>query len=189
MLKKGFLSILFTCMVLTSACGRTPVAPATPPPPQEVELKYDDGISDGSASAGGYSFRVQFAPPAIPFTINKIRMFTSLVGSEYETQKVEVAILSKDLSLLYSFRKAATEFSQVPSWMTIEIPSVQVNNDFYVYVYPNSKREGGVYIHYDLSTINQHSEYMTPSGEVAPWTGTSPKERTNWMIRVVGTTK
>ena len=179
--------------VPTPAPASTPVptpAPAPAPTPVlnsgEVELKYDDGTTDGRTSAGGYAFRVHFSPPTTPFTINKIQIFTSIRGSGYEQQKVEAAILSKDFRLLSTFRKAAIEFSQVPSWMTVEVPGVQVNDDFYVYFYPNSKKDGGVYIHYDSSVTNEHSEYTTPSSEVAPWPFNNPKDKTNWIIRAVG---
>lgn len=153
----------------------------------KIELMYDDGLADGSSSAGGYAFRVQFSPPAKPFTITQIKMYTVLRGSGYESQQVGIKILSKQLVLLYSTQKPATEFTvNNPTWATIGIPNIVVNDDFYVYMYPNAPKEGGVYLHYDTSTTNLHSEFIAPSGDVAPWSLYSSKDKTNWMIRVVG---
>jgi len=172
----------------TPAPVPTPVPIPTPAPkPVEVELKYDDGIADGSGSAGGYIFRVKFTPLTTGYKINKIKVFTKLQGSGYEGQKVEVKILNSDLISLFDQQKPAVEFSLQPSWVTIDTPGIVVNSDFYVYLYPNSKKEGGVYIAYDSSTINQHSEYLTASGEVTTWPFSNPREKTNWMIRVMGT--
>jgi hypothetical protein len=153
----------------------------------EVRLKYDDGTSDGTASAGGYAFRVHFSPPATPFTITGITVFTNLYGSGYEEQKTEVDILGQDLTLLFSFQKPATEFSLSPGWVTIEVPSIIVNSDFYVDFCTNSRSYGGVNIHYDSSTTNEHSEFIILSSGKATWLWKFPKDTTNWMIRVVGT--
>lgn len=71
--------------------------------------------------------------------------------------------------------------------MTVEIPDIRVNDDFYVVFYPCSTREGGVYLHYDSSQINNRSETAEPGGRIADWVWKAPKEKTNWMIRVVGT--
>ena len=49
-------------------------APASAPP-KEVELKHDDGESDGNCSSGLYGFLVHFSSPATPFTISKVRVF------------------------------------------------------------------------------------------------------------------
>lgn len=154
----------------------------------EIELKYDNGIAKNSCSAGGYFFSVKFSPPSTPFTIEKIKLFTNLQGSNYEAQKVEVKILSKDLAPLFSKQKPASEFSRDPEWVTVDVPNIIVNGDFYIYLYTNSKREGGVYIYYDSSLTNQHSDYLMPTGEIAEWTVPNPKDTTNWMIRVIGTT-
>jgi hypothetical protein len=154
---------------------------------KEVELKYDDDTSDGVASAGGYGFRVHFSPPVTPFTITEIKIFASLYGSGYEEQQTEVDILNQDLTPLFYIQKPAAEFSFMATWVPFEVPSVVVNNDFYVVFLTNSRAYGGVYIYYDSSTTNQHSEYILSSGEITPWVWGFPKDTTNWMIRVVGT--
>jgi hypothetical protein len=170
-----------------------PVSPVTPKPKpspeeKEVELKYDDGGAEGSASVGAAGgFRVSFSPPATPITIRAVKLFSSLNGSGFETQTTQLKILDKQLKVLHSVQKPASEFSRDRSWVTIDIPGVVADGDFYVCFYPNSKAQGGVYLSFDSGSANQHSEYVTPTGDVAQWVFTPPKDRTNWMIRVLGT--
>jgi hypothetical protein len=155
-------------------------------PKNDIELKYDDGSAESSCSAGGYGFRVHYSPPSVPFIIKRIMLFTNAQGSGYDNQQIEIMILDKDLASLFSCQKPATEFTISPGWVTLDIPNVIVDDYFYVYLYTNSKKEGGVYLYLDNSTINLHSEYIAPTGEVAPWTWPFPKETANWMIRVSG---
>ena len=91
----------------------------------------------------------------------------------------------------------AIEFSEVPRWVTIET-NIVVDGDFRVVFFPNSGgQEGGISMGYDLSG-NKASEVAKTGGLLADWppvweTGVSskiapkPKDKTNWMIRVVGT--
>ena len=155
---------------------------------EEAELKYDDGTSDGAASSGTLSaFLVHFSPPSTPFVIAKVKVFTDLRGTGYEDQKPKVEIWDKDFNVQYIHEEPYTSFSSEPGWVAVEIPNVTVNNDFYVVFYTNSRREGGVYMHYDTSVRNEHSE-MAADGRVTNWVWERiPKEWTNWMIRVIGT--
>jgi len=70
--------------------------------------------------------------------------------------------------------------------VTTEVPDITVNDDFHIVFYPYSTREAGVYLHFDSSQVNKHSETAEPGGRIADWTWSPPKEKTNWMIRVVG---
>ncbi len=154
---------------------------------EEVELKYDDGTSDGSCSAGGWGFLVHFLPPAIPFTINEVNLFTDLRGSGYEEQVTKVEIRDRNFNVVYSVFKPAAEFSSEVGWVTIDIPQITVTDEFYVVFYTDSRAYGGVYIHYDSGVVNEHSE-MVLGGEVTDWIWEQiPKETANWMIRVIGT--
>jgi len=168
---------------------RTPIPVPSPAPVltgDEVELKYDDGTSDGSCSAGYEGFSTRFSTPATPFTISKIKVFTNLRGAGYEERKPQLEILDKDFNTLLTHKISYAGISTEPAWVTVEIPELTVNNDFYVVFYTNSKREGGIYIHYDLSGPNTHSE-MTDGSRITEWIWERmPKEKTNWMIRVIG---
>jgi len=170
-----------------AATEPTPVPSSAPMPTVgEIELKHDDGTEEGFCSSGRQGFLVHFSPPAIPFNVNEVKLFTSLQGSAYESQTTWLEIRDHNLELLYDQEKTATTYSSKPTWITIETPGIQVNDDFYIAFYTSSKREGGVYVHYDLSQTNNHSEMVEYGGKITDWIWGSPKEKTNWMIRVVG---
>lgn len=157
------------------------------PAVKEVELKYDDGTSDGIASCGrACGFLVHFSPPVTPFAINEVKIFTNLSGAGYEEQEPKVEIWDKGFALLHYWQEPATRFSKEPDWMTVDIPDITVTDDFYIVFYTNSKPYEGVYIHYDSSVVNEHSE-MAADGKLIDWIWERiPKEKANWMIRVVG---
>lgn len=156
------------------------------PIPEQIELKYDDGISDGSCSSGYQGFMVHFSPLATPFMIGKVKVFTGLHGSGYEDQVAWFEIRDNNLNILYYWNKSATTFGDKPSWVTLDTPDIAVNDDFYVVFYPCSTKEGGVYLHYDSSQMNNTSETAEPGGRIADWVWGPVKEKTNWMIRVLG---
>ena len=165
----------------------TPAAAAAPT--GEIELQYDayyDNPDVGCCSSGLYGFLVHFSPPTTPFLVNEVKLFASLRGSEYENQTTWFEIRDHNLKVIYSWDKPATTFSPKPGWVIIETPGIAVNNDFYVVFYPFSKREGGVYLHYDLSQTNNHSETVEYGGKITDWIWNPPKEKTNWLIRVIG---
>jgi hypothetical protein len=123
----------------------------------------------------------------MPFTINKVRIFANLQGTGYEEQKPRVEIWDRDFALLHSWQEPVIGFSKEPSWVTVDISDITVDDDFYIVFYTNSGPQSGVYIHYDSSLENEHSE-MAAEGKVIGWIWERiPKEKTNWMIRVVGT--
>lgn len=154
---------------------------------EEVELKYDDGRSDGEHAFRGWGYLVRFSPPSTPFMITKVKIFGSLYGSGYENQTFDVQIWDKDLKEIHSATYPHTNFSLSPRWVEIDIPDVTIGGDFYIYVNTYSPREGGVNIGYDSSVTNEHSE-VTQNWEIADWFLPAPKETVNWMIRVIGTT-
>jgi len=196
--------IIFSLIIITFGCApakpaASPPAPGVtstpspevtpaPQPQKEYELKYDDGTSEGSCSSGPqFGYLVHFSPPVTPFTISNVKVFASLRGSGYEDQKVELEIWNQDLDVAHYCQRSATEFHHEPDWVMVDIPNITVGDDFYVVFYTNSRREGGVYMYFDSSVINKHSEMAEHGGKTAawPWQG-MPKEKTNWMIRVVG---
>ncbi|MGB2813816.1 MAG: transglutaminase-like domain-containing protein [Dehalococcoidales bacterium] len=128
---------------------------------------------------------VHFSPPETPFTINAVKIYTTLEGTGYEDQNPKIEIWDKDFALLHSWQEPATGFNKDPGWVTVDIPDITVDDDFYVVFYTYSKREGGVYIHFDSSVANKHSETADPGGTIADWVWQQPKDKTNWMIRAV----
>ena len=155
---------------------------------EDIELKYDDGTSEGTVSAGSHlGFLVHFKPPETPFAINTVKVFAILKGTGYENQTTWFEIWDKSGNVLHYWEKSATEFSTEPGWVPMELPDIIVNDDFQVVFYPYSTREAGVYLQFDSSQTNNHSEMASPGGRISDWIWSSPKGETNWMIRVVGT--
>jgi len=153
-----------------------------------VELKYDDGTSEGFqaiGSAAGTGYLVHFSPPATPFTIIKVKIYGNLYGTGYEKLTFGVEIWDKEQKTVHSVSYPHTKFTLTREWVELEVPKVVVGDSFYVHVFTHSPREGGISIGYDSSIKNEHSE-MTKNWKIEWWTKT-PKETINWMIRVVGT--
>lgn len=158
------------------------------PEVKEVELKYDDGSSDGLMAIGrdsGTGYLVQFSPPATPFTITKVKIYGNLYGTGYENLEFIVEIWDNEQEMIHSVSYPHTKFTLNPKWVEIEVPQVVVGNSFYIHVFTHSPREGGINIGYDSSIKNKHSE-ATKAYKIDWWI-TKPKETTNWMIRVIGT--
>lgn len=79
-----------------------------------------------------------------------------------------------------------TKFSLSSGWVDVDIPDVVVNDNFSVVVITNTPRESGVYLHYDSSVKNEHSD-LIQDWKIKEWHSRVPREKVNWMIRVVGT--
>jgi len=152
-----------------------------------IELKYDDGTSDESWAIGGIGrgHVVHFSPPVTPFAINEVKIYGSLYGTRYGKLKFQVEVWDEDFNILYSCLEPHTKFSPEPSWVGIATPDIVVDGDFYIFVCTSSPSEGGINIHYDSSVINMHSE-VTEVRHLADWYLETPREKVNWMIRVVG---
>ncbi|MFC1903381.1 transglutaminase-like domain-containing protein [Chloroflexota bacterium] len=167
----------------------TTPTPITSPPPTlvETELKYDDGADEGTCSTGSHlGFLVQFTSPATSFVIDKVKVFASLKGDDYENQTTWFEIWDKNNSVLHKWQVPAIKFSAKPAWTTTEVPDIIVDEDFSIVFYPCSTKEAGVYLHFDSSQANKYSETAEPGGRIADWIWNFPKEKTNWMIRVEG---
>lgn len=155
---------------------------------KEFDLKYDDGTTDWSQAIGGpgRGHIVQFSPPYTPFAITTVKIFGKLYGTGYENLMFDVQIWDSEQKEIHSASYPHTEFSLQPTWVEIDISDVTVSGDFYIHVFTNSPKEGGISIHSDSSIVNEHSE-VTQNWEIVDWYLSSPKEEANWMIRVKGT--
>ena len=87
--RRGFIQGAVAGLVVGAAAtyGATTMMPPTAPPPptpEDVELKYDDGTAGAFLAAGGYGYIIDFLPPAMPFTIKKVKICGVLYGSGWE---------------------------------------------------------------------------------------------------------
>jgi len=167
--------------------------------PKLVELKYDDGTArDFLSAAPGGGYLIDFSPPAVPFTIKKVRICGRLYGSGYEGKNFDVEIWDKDYKVLYSATYPVTKFTvNAAIWLDVEVPDIKVSDKFYVHVYTGTGRMQGIHLGADDSVDNKHSELTARTTEGVSviradwsydpsfWFG--DKSKVNWMIRVVGT--
>ncbi len=180
---------------------------------KEVELKYDDGEPDSAVMMfKNYGFLIHFCPQAVPFTIKNVRMrggsFT-FGGCDLKKKQFDLQILNKDLQPIYSKTYAVTKFPNFSwtgkfdpesyKWVEFEIPNIEVNEEFYIFVYqiePCFEGVAGIYLALDNSVVNEHSDAgMLVDNEIVkrwPYPPTAAeairdKTKVNWMIRVVGT--
>jgi hypothetical protein len=173
---------------------------------QEMELKYDSGKSRDALWAGnGGGFLIDFDPSAKAFTLDRVSVCGGIYGSGWEGKSFELYVLGSDLkSILYHEVFPIDKFPvkgafpyQAPSWVDFEIPPVQMNGKFYVYLYTSEGKHKGIQVGADDSVPNEHSELGQgkPPG-VARVTMVSiylsnfwysDQSHVNWMIRAYGT--
>jgi hypothetical protein len=173
---------------------------------QETELKYDNDRSRTSLWAnynGG--FLIDFTPPNPPFRINKVRICGGIYGVSWEGKTFDLYIMDNDMkSVLYTQTYAIARFPvrgafpyQPPLWVDFDIPQMNLDGKFYVYLNTSTGEHKGIQVGVDDSVFNDHSQlaqgkppYLTiiSPGNIYPptiWYADSTKD--NWMIRVVGT--
>jgi len=150
-----------------------------------VELKYDDGESDGRSSCNGCGYAVRFTPPATPFVVERVRIYGVAYGGGCEGREVEVLIRSLKWKRLDGVRRPHNVFGTEYEWATFEMSGRKVNEAFYVVVDLDAPFNCSVWMGVDLDGENAGSE-KTTGGMLDVWSHGPPKDETNWMIRVEG---
>jgi hypothetical protein len=173
---------------------------------RDVELKYDSGISRDSLWSGpGGGYLVDFTPAVKPFTLKKVSICGGIYGTAWEGKSIELWILGKDMkSTLYHEVYAVSKFPvkgtfpyQPPSWVDFDIPPMEINDTFYVFLFTGTGKHKGVQIGVDDSVLNEHSNLgqgkppnITRVTMVSVYLGGvwySDESKVNWMIRASGT--
>lgn len=169
-----------------------------------VEISYDDGTSEGSWSIGSdpYPYPPDYVPnggsdgQAIMFspvsssslTLNTVKVYGRRYGDDIN---MRIEIWDQDTNIIYSnVSKHSAYFTTTNSWVSIPVPSIVVSGDFYAVLFtnsyiPSSVPTTGVYIGYDSSSSTGRS-YKVENNHAFRWTLNTPRETTNWMIRIVG---
>jgi hypothetical protein len=169
----------------------TPGQPPSAPGPLvlPIELSHDDGAPDGGYSTGGrneYGFLVRFTPPDASFKINRIRVFSWIVGVPPPGSQFTLRIADKALNQLWQVSLPMTDFPASHSWLAVAVPDVSPGGDFCIEIYAPTLGQGlGPFIGVDESQPNQGSE-LTSAWQIIPWNAQMPKEQCNWMIRADG---
>jgi len=160
-----------------------------------VELMHDAGRPSGAINLSiPYGHLISFSSPRTPWFIERIRIY----GHQYgQTEKVEfvVEIWGSNRTVLLSRPYPYSAFKTLQTWIAIPIPNIMVKDSFFVAVYTGSNSERGIFIAYDNSTTNEHSEIVAGKRTLTDWNEIKwrppapRRERVNWMIRVVGSTE
>jgi hypothetical protein len=173
------------------------------------EYRYDDNEADGYASSSIRGHAVRFSNNE-KLNLVEVRM----CGARYDDGKgnFEVEIWDDSLKTMYSASYDYTDFfseNYMPlknsdlKWVTIDIPEIQVNSDFYVVIftygdpfswknsaYKSPTDKGGIATGRDSDTKSGHSfMVMKDPNKIIDWetitTWDIRQEDTDWMIRAV----
>jgi hypothetical protein len=166
------------------------------PKVQRYTLSYDDGIHEEGYYTDQQSYLVYFSPPSKPFRITQILIYGGIQAdslADYQNAEFSVKVYNKTGKELWAQNFPWQLFSLGSAkWVGPDAPNIAVSDDFYVEVTTYSGSKPMLYIDFDSSTPNEHSD-MSVNGKIIPWKTwtwkgiTYTREKVNWMIRVVGT--
>jgi len=180
------------CAFATNVFSQEPNPFQTQPPPKSLdgcmELKYDNGSSEGKQSYGGSCPAIQFllsdlAGANDSLVLKGFKIYASRYGGGFNPAStfVNVYIIdSKDKVLQKaSFPYALFEFQ--PNWVTLalkeSIPVQKSGGHITIVVDPEAHRTKGVFFHYNKNPQKPHSLVATPGK------GYKKLEDRQWMIR------
>jgi len=174
---------------------------------REVELKYDNGVSQDALWAGNNGgFLISFTPPAKPFTLKKISICGGIYGVSWEGKTFELSVLDQFYTPLFNQVYAIAKFPvkgafpyREPSWVDFDIPPFNLENPFFVYLYTGTGKHKGIHVGVDDSVDNEHSDLANgrpPNLSIVSidtfytsglWY--SDRSKVNWMIRATGSAR
>jgi hypothetical protein len=164
---------------------------------ERYTLSYDDGISEAGHCTSEHSYLVHFSPPLQPFRITQVLIYSWIRSdslTDYQDREFTAKVYSETGEELWNQDFPWQLFDKDSAkWVEIDVPSVAVDDDFYVEVTTYSTTTTRLPIGYDASTPNEHSD-MSLNGKIVPWKPWTwegmeyTREKVNWMIRVKGTT-
>jgi len=174
---------------------------------REVELKYDNGVSQDALWAGYNSgFLISFTPPAKPFILKKVSVCAGIYGVAWEGKTFDLYILDSFYTPLFSRTYAIARIPvkgafpyREPSWVDFDIPPFNIENDFLVYLFTGTGKHKGIHVGVDDSVPNEHSDLASGRPpNLAPisidtfygsgfWYG--DRSKVNWMIRATGSAR
>lgn len=159
-----------------------------------IEVKYDNGESEGMQSYGGRGPGVRFSfADGIPSTVSLqdlslkgLRIYGSRYGSGYDTKKtvMDVYILDPKGGVLWQKAFPFALFIYKPKWVDLVFPEpvplrklMNKNEPVTVAFDPHAHQYRGIYFHYNKNPKQTHSLAGSLRGEFAEATDRE------WMIR------
>lgn len=161
-----------------------------------LTLSYDDGEDEGWHWTQTSHF-VNFSPPSKPFQVQKVLIY-GYINVKYPgrvtEQKFTVRIRDQvSRKIVWEDEFKWNIFSaDKAKWVSIKVPDVMCENDFYVRIITNSRSEDDcIFIGVDNSSANRHSyaakEVLLKPGDTKKEEGADYNPETaNWMVRVQG---
>ncbi len=151
-----------------------------------VEIKNDDGESDGKMSMGGSGPAVRFENVPEGATLTRLRTYASRYGSGYdpETTFADYYVFDDEGRMLGTGRIPYALFTYEEQWVDVEVKPVKVPSAFWVLINPQAHQYKGIYTHYDTDIETTHSK----SGRI-PEEMRDLEKKWDWMIRAYVTTE
>lgn len=174
---------------------------------RDVELKYDNGVSQDSLWAGyNNGFLISFTPPAKPFILKKVSICAGIYGVAWEGKLFDLYILDAFYTPLFSQTYAIAKIPvkgafpyHPPSWVDFDISPLHIENDFLVYLFTGTGMHKGIQVGVDDSVTNEHSDLasgrppnLAPVSIDTFYNSTywySDRSKVNWMIRATGSAR
>lgn len=147
----------------------------------EVVLKYDDGTMEGKRSSTGGGHAVLFdRPEGGPWYLHAVEFFGARYGSRSAPDE-DFLVYVTDAALKnyckigrpYGLAERGKEY-----WVRVDMPFVEVPDQFHVCLVFNPTRTKGVYVGMDKNGKEARSRSAVPDVHSKPLDAT-----TNWMIR------
>ena len=154
----------------------------------ETVLSYDDGDPEYSYTIGQIDFghAVLFRPQTKPWTLDKVEIageYINLSGDRI----FALEIWDNDSNLLYKLTDySLAYFNTTSEWTEIDIPDINMTDDFYVCIF----ERGSIAIGADIDKPAKRSFWVRRCPKELGYAMYNSEEGTkkpfNWMIRAVG---
>jgi len=147
-----------------------------------LELKRDDGESNGMKSIGGAgpAIRLEGAPPGA--VLKGLRIYASRYGKGYNPKKTMATcyVFDDEGDVLLKGQFPYALFSYRKEWVDVPIEQTDVPESFSILINPDPTQYKGIYFHYDSDVQTAHSKYGVTPTELNNLRG-----KWDWMIRAV----
>lgn len=160
-------ALLVLFVPILSSCPRKP----------PLEMKYDDGTSDGYQSIAGGGHAVKFQLPGGYKELTSVSIYGMRYGRPGDSNMYRIHILDVSMHEIKRIDGSYQDFQYAQEgWRLFPLnPPVKVPRTFWVCFVFDPGRTHGVYVHYDRSAQGNSRMGMPPDLNVDPGY--------NWMIR------
>jgi len=149
---------------------------------ETVTLKYDDGTMEGQRSIAGSGHAVLFSKPEGEWYLTKAQIYGSRYGyPQAPRENFKIYVCDIDMNAIDVVEAPYSRFQRGNwGWVFVDIPRVEVPDEFYICVSFNPTQTKGVYVGFDENITESHSKRALPSSHLADIKG-----KFDWMIRAV----